>query len=53
MPKGKLKVSDLTIKQICDHYSITKSYKVTAKMFGLSDTTIRYIVNKIGPYKQP
>ena len=51
MPKGKSRVSDLTIKQICDHYSITKSYKVTAKMFGLSDTTIRYIVNKIGAYK--
>ncbi len=53
MPRGKLRVSNLTIQQVCDHYSITKSFKITAKMFGLSESTIRAIVNKTGTYKKP
>jgi len=52
MPRGNSRVSDLTIQQVCDHYLVTKSYKITAKMFGLSETTIRYIVNKIGAYAE-
>ena len=54
MSRGKSKVSNLTIQQICDHYLITKNYRITAKMFGLSETTIRRIVNKTGAYtKKP
>jgi len=51
MPRGKSRVSDLTIKQVCDYYLITKSFKITAKMFGLSESTIRRIVNKTEAYK--
>ena len=54
MPRGKLRVSKLTIQQVCDRYSITKSFKITAKMFGLSESTVRSIVNKTGAYtKKP
>ena len=51
MPRGKSRVSDLTIQQICDHYLITKNYRITAKMFGLSESTIRRIINKTKAYK--
>ena len=52
MSRGKSRVSNLTIQQICNHYSITKSFKITAKMFGLSESTVRKIINKTGAYKQ-
>ena len=52
MPRGGWGFFFLTIQQVCDHYLVTKSYKITAKMFGLSEITIRYIVNKIGAYAE-
>ena len=51
MPRGNSRVSDLTIQQVCDHYFITKNFRITAKMFGLSESTIRRIVNKTEAYK--
>ena len=51
MPRGNSRVSDLTIQQVYDHYLITKNFRITAKMFGLSESTIRRIVNKTEAYK--
>ena len=54
MPSGKNKISDLTVKQIRSDYLITKSMTKTAKMFGLSETTVRLIVGEKGAYaKKP
>ncbi len=48
--QGKKKSSDLTVNQIRIEYSKTGSIKTTAKMFGLTDSTIRQIIDEKGAY---
>ncbi len=51
MPSGKIRLKDSTIADIRAEYQRTKDVRKTAKMFGLSETTIRCMVKRKGAYK--